>query len=55
MNRYKVTVKIDNFFTNAEDKEQAEQAFWDMWHSRDMSYRNETDGLEWHLIVEETD
>lgn len=55
MKEYKATLIIGNFLSYAEDKERAAEDFWDMWHSRDMSYQNEKDGLKWELILEETD
>jgi|DEB0MinimDraft_10_1074344.scaffolds.fasta_scaffold15806_7 hypothetical protein len=42
---YKVTLKINSFCFEAEDKEQAEQAFWDLWH-------NDRGSLDWELVIE---
>lgn len=48
MKEYKVTLIVESFCFDAEDKEQAEEAFWDVWH-------NDKDSLDWELVVDERD
>jgi len=48
MKEYKVTLIVESFCFDAEDKEQAEEAFWDVWH-------NDKNSLDWELVVDEGD
>jgi hypothetical protein len=48
MKEYKVTLIVESFCFDAEDKEQAEEAFWDIWH-------NDKNSLDWELVVDERD
>lgn len=48
MKEYKATLILESFWSYAENKEKAEEDFWDIWHER-------KDDLKWELVVDERD